>query len=165
MNRIFSIALVALCACTAAADGHAEWTLADRRAVTGLSPGRDAYVVLVMDPQDVFTCAGTLTEWLEWRRQAPERFRLVFARAPSAAERRRLSAVRLPLEGTLATAPSDSTPIEMLVSDRRIVHVERGVRMAEQSRLLDPLRVVPIEVLVTRMEKDGPESLSHGGLP
>jgi hypothetical protein len=162
MARLVSVALLALCACSPAAERPAEWALTDGRAVVDLSDADDAYVALIMDPGDVFTCAGTLTEWLEWRRPSPERFRLVFTRAPSRAERRRLSTVRLPLAGTLAAAPPDSTPIEMLVSGGRIVHLGRGVRVADQSRLLGPLRWSPIEAVASGMENDGPETLSHG---
>lgn len=165
MPRHFIIGLLASCACSASVQAPGEWTLTDGRAVVALSDAGKAYVAVIMDPGDVFTCAGTLTEWLEWRRPEPERFHLVFTREPSGAERRRLSAVRLPLTGTLATAPPDSTPIEMLVSGRRIVHLGRGVRVADHSRLLGPLRAGPIEAVASGMEDDVAEPLSHGEAP
>lgn len=165
VTRSFIVGLLASFACSAAAKPPAEWSLTDGRAVVDLSRAGEAYVVVIMDPGDVFTCAGTLTEWLEWRRPDPERFRLVFTREPSSAERRRLSAVRLPLTGTLAAAPPDSTPMEMLVSGRRILHLARGVRAAERSRLLGPLRFGSIDALVSGMVNVVPQPLSHGGSP
>lgn len=164
MPRRVGVALLVLCACSPAAERPAEWALTDGRAVVDLSNAGEPYVALIMDPGDVFSCAGTLTEWLEWRRPAPERFRLVFTRGPSRAERRRLSSVRLPLAGTLATAPPDSTPIEMLVSGGRIVRLARGVRVADQSGLLGPLRSGSIDMLVSGME-NVPHPLSQGDAP
>lgn len=163
--RSFIVGLLASCACSATVETPAEWSLTDGRAVVDLSGAGKAYVVVIMDPGEVFTCAGTLTEWLQWRRPEPERFRLVFTREPSPAERRRLSAVRLPLTGTLATAPPDSTPMEMLVSGRRILHLARGVRAADQSGLLGPLRSGSIDALVSGLVNVVPQPLSRGGSP
>ena len=162
MARHLGIALLALCACSAPVDRQARWILADGRTVVEFSPGGDPYVVLIMDPDEVFACAGILAEWLEWRRHAPNHFRLVYSREPSRAERRHLATVRLPLAGTLATAPT-STPIEMLVSRGRIVHLGRGVRTVQQSGLLGPLRSRSTEAVAGRMKDDVPQPITHGG--
>lgn len=125
--------------CSPAGESPAVWRYEDgERVVAAADSG--AVVVLAMDPSEVFTCSAMLMQWLEWRRGQPERFRLVFTRAPSPAERRRLRAVRLPLAGVLANGPRSGTPMEVVIRGGRVIFADRGVTTSRGSTLLSGLQ-------------------------
>jgi hypothetical protein len=128
------------------ATGPAEWRLANGRSPVGADTG--LVVVLAINPSDAFTCSAMLMEWLEWRRADPRRFRLVFTRAPTEAEARRLRAVRLPLAGTLDNGPRHGTPMEVVFRDGRVIFSDSSVTHVRGSVLLTQLQKHSLDQVV-----------------
>ncbi len=146
IRAITWVAFIASIGCTPPGSGPEGWRLDDGRPVADSDNG--TLVVLAMDPAEVFTCAAVRAEWLDWRRVDPRRFRLVFTRAPTPAEARRLRAVRLPLAGTLANGPRSGTPVEVVFRARRVVYADSGVALAGDSQLLARLRTRSLDDIV-----------------
>ena len=131
--------------------------------MTSLASLDSGYVVLVMNPAECFTCSGTLAQWLEWRRENPERFAFVFTRRPSAAEKRRLMAVRLPVAGYLAAPPRVPTPVELLVESGEVVHVGHGVITPQHSALLPHLRARSLTDVASALRSRSAPALTPEG--
>lgn len=136
--RILTLLLAAACA----ADHSARegWLLDDGTSLLSRAVADRPTVVLVLDPAEVFTCASTLSRWLEWRAGNPGRFLLVFTRPPSRSEKKRLLTVRLPLSGTLAEPPGGKTPVELVIARGRMVYADSAIAETGRSVLLTALR-------------------------
>jgi hypothetical protein len=102
-------------------------TVADRKGEA------DRAVALLIRPSDVFTCGNHISRWLDWGREHPGRFLLVFSREPTEAERKQLRLFRIRPDATLVpsrAASRQAVPREYLISEGRVVRtgqVEPGV--------------------------------------
>lgn len=139
--------------CASIPDSPAEWTLEGGQTLADAYDSQSATVVLILDPSQCFTCANLLSQWLDWRTENPDAFRLVMSRSPEPWERPKLAP--LPVDGTLSVlVESRQLPIEVVLATGDLLYQSPVLRGVSDSDLLLALRDVnlneALEALVNR---------------
>jgi len=106
-RRRVLIRLIALLLVGACRQAEREPTLTNGRHVSSLA-AENLTAVLVYDPATCLACDEITRDWLELQRQRPGSVQIVLSRPPTAFERRRLTAQRVRLAGTLQDRPPSS---------------------------------------------------------
>ena len=136
---LVSAVLCVVATCTPVPDSPAEWTLEGGQTLAEAFGDQSATVVLILDPSQCFTCANLLSQWLDWRTENPDAFRLVMSRLPEPWERPKLAP--LPVDGTLIVpVESRQLPLEVILADGGIEYRSPVLRGVSDSELLLALR-------------------------
>jgi hypothetical protein len=121
MKRLFMLVLI-LCGCGA----EPGWDLREQALATGGRVGdltaAGPTVVLLLSPEDVFTCGSHVSMWMEWARRGGT-LRVIFTREPTASEKQHLATARISDFHVLARATRrrlPDTPREYLVMDGEV---------------------------------------------
>ena len=141
-----------LSACTAEPDSRSpdSWILAEGGTLGSIYDPNDNGVVLLLAPDQCFSCTNLLTQWLEWRATNPDRFHLVLSRAPLHWEKARLAP--LPISGTLRDLLDPTQlPVELVFSGSELVYRSPVLFGVATSTLLAELRDATLEEAIRRI--------------
>ena len=148
--------LFALCglqiACAEGAPIEAgEWatrTLRDGTTLAGRSAQEQALVAIVYDPEDCFTCFGTLPAWQRWGHDHPDRLVMAFTRDPGPRELGVLRRYRVDPKHVFEEANwswQTETPVEMLLVDGSVRYARVVPPESMRSPLLECLQANPTD--------------------
>lgn len=145
MKRLLSLSTILLVSAVVSCEpgrteAEADSTAADlERALASLVPSSAPRLLLLVSPDDCFTCYTPVARWVDWGRRHPEEFRLVFARPPSEVEARGLTRLRLlPEAGTiLRETPDVDTPVELVFFEGRLHYMSVISRDQKSSKLME----------------------------
>lgn len=146
------IGLVASAACSPGELDVLSQPLADGGTLADRVDSGKFTAVLVIRPEDAFTCGNHISRWVEWGRRHPGRFLLVFDRPPTEIEQKQLTLLRLRPDAILATGRARSRrggPYEYIIRANQVVAshpVEPGtpetplLNAVEQGRIAELLQ-------------------------
>ncbi len=106
------------------------WRLTSGASVATLAGPKGSALILVLDPQQCFTCTSDVAEWMDVRYRNPEHVHLVLSRSPDRPEWIRLKEARIPFEGILRNAPTIAPPLGLVFRNGSLegIVAERDLR-------------------------------------
>ena len=98
--------------------GHTLWDF--------VSP-QDTSVLIVIDPEECFTCYTNLSIWRDWGKQNPDRFALILTREPRTVEKRGMVRLRIDASAIMKRAPGWAGPgvLEIIATRDSVLMTER----------------------------------------